>query len=462
MAINIAPTFAAWIAEWTNRPLPMLQTSKDQLLPMLRRPDRVRLPDLVDIVLRDPLLTAQVLRTVNHRERTSLSADVVSIENCLALYGIGPFLERFANGPVVETTLMPNHPQAYAALLTAITNLRFSARLAREYAGQRFDAKLDEIFIAAILSGLPKLLNLLSPQHSRLVLEQTAAHDLLVAWHFPEPLLQLQAGSAIVTPRQQLQVAVLALANALDHGWWQTDVQQALEVIVEILQIPQEECWTIASSGVLRFVRKEGDRVTRLQAAYALPMLPGEWEKPAEVAPAAVAAPQATAIMFAERLHALHEACKKGVKPSQLIELALRVFTDGLAIQRVAFLVFSEPDNQLRARFVQSPEIHDRLRDFTLPMDNVHLFARLMQKPQAVWLSEATRSNLQKLLPGTWLQRFGAGDFYAMSVFMNDRPVGLFVGQRTASLALDETTFTQFKQVCLLVSRALAERNARA
>ncbi|GGP18764.1 hypothetical protein [Silvimonas iriomotensis] len=459
MAVNLAPSFAPWIAEWTNRPLPMLQASKDLLLPMLRRPDRVRPVDLVDIVLRDPLLTAQVLRTVNHRERTSLSADVVSVENCVALYGIGPFLERFANGPVAEASLLPDHPAGVAQLHSAVMSLRFAARLAREYATQRFDAKLDEIFIAAVLSGLPALLNILGQNKSTAAQTDSAAHDMLVAWHFPEPLVQLQAGSAVETPRQTLQVAVLKMARALEHGWWQPEIEVALQVISGVLQTATDECWDIATTSILKFARKEA-RAGRLPAAYALPMLPGPWEPVAPAEPEAPPAPAAN--LFAERLHALNTAARQGANASQLIELALRVFTDGMHIQRAAFMVYSAADNLLRTRFVQSPDEQDRMRDFALPMDNVHLFARLMTKPQAVWLNEHTRNNLQKLLPGTWLQRFGAGDFCAMSIFMNERPVGLFIGQRTSLKALDETTFTQFKQVCLLVSRALAERNNRA
>ncbi len=460
MAVNLAPSFAPWIAEWTNRPLPMLQASKDLLLPMLRRPDRVRPVDLVDIVLRDPLLTAQVLRTVNHRERTSLSADVVSVENCLALYGITPFLERFANGPVAEASLLPDRPHAVADLHAAVTNLRFAARLAREYASQRFDAKLDEIFIAAVLSGLPTLLGILSTGASGASNAENAACEMLSAWHFPEPLVQLQAGSSVETPRQSMQVAVLKMARALEFGWWQPEVEVALQVISDVLQSPTDECWNLTTTAILKFVRKETARSGRLQAAYALPMLPGPWEPVAPPEPAAPPVPPAN--LFAERLHALNDAARQGANASQLIELALRVFSEGMGIQRAAFMVYSAQDSLLRTRFIQSPDAQDRLKDFSLPMDNVHLFARLMTKPQAVWLNEHTRTNLQKLLPGTWLQRFGAGDFCAMSIFMNERPVGLFVGQRTSLTPLDEATFTQFKQVCLLVSRALAERNHRA
>ena len=495
-------THQPWIEYWSGRSLPMLRHSHEQLQPMLRRAERVRPADVVDLVLKDPLLTAQVLRVVNQRIRNSMSADIVSIDNALQLFGTAPFLDRFSRMPVLEDLLLPDHAPAYARIQKLIVDGRFAARLTREYANRRMDARLDEIFIAALMACVPPILYTLASTETAQAPAPGAAHELFTAWRFPDAVITLLTPAAEGGPRVVLQHSALRLAHALDRGWWQPEVQAELATLSSILTEEVETTWASARKLMLNFVFREPPNEPRLQAPRWLPMLPGDWPKPPRpaVAPAiaqtppvrvaaapaptiaatnktaapatggtvaAAAAPVATPAttpvrdLLAVRMQALHLAGKQGATAQQLINLSLRALVEGMNMKRAAFLVYVPADKKLQARLVQSADPHDTLRDLVLTAVNPHLFTRLMHKAQAVWLHNGTRGEIQPLLPAPWIQRFGNGDFCAMSLFMRDKPIGIFVADRSAEDPLADADFATFKQVCMLVSRALAERTPK-
>ena len=67
------------------------------------------------------------------------------------LMGAAPFLERFCSLTTVENVLHAA-PQDYLAFMQQVFIARFSARLALVYADMRYDARVEEIMVSAILS----------------------------------------------------------------------------------------------------------------------------------------------------------------------------------------------------------------------------------------------------------------------------------------------------------------------
>src|SRR5471030_1411011 len=153
-----AGTVESWDSYWSGRPIPILELSKTSLQQMLRRIDRVRPLDVAEVVLADPLLTLQALRFIGRRARSSLTAEVVSIEKIVMLVGTVPFLEQFCCLPTVESVLLPHSPIRYKAFLQTVFLSRFSGRLTLIYAEWRYDARAEEIATAAILSRCDVLL----------------------------------------------------------------------------------------------------------------------------------------------------------------------------------------------------------------------------------------------------------------------------------------------------------------
>ena len=93
---------SAWLQFWQHRAIPVLQESRNQFSGMLRRAELIRPAEVAEVVARDPLLTIQVLRALNQRERSSMASDIVAIESAIMLIGLTPFLERFSRAQTIK------------------------------------------------------------------------------------------------------------------------------------------------------------------------------------------------------------------------------------------------------------------------------------------------------------------------------------------------------------------------
>ncbi|WP_051710526.1 HDOD domain-containing protein [Andreprevotia chitinilytica] len=497
-----------WLRYWNARPWPAFKETREQLMPLLRRADRIKSDEVANVVLGDPLLCAQVLKLVNQRDKSSLAADVTTIESAIMLFGLTAFLERFSRGPAVED-LLQNHPQVLAAVYAEAACARVSAELAREFANQRIDAKLEEIYLSAYLAHVPQLLRQIAsidPNAPRVTGE---ALGLIGGWKLPDAFRKLNEFGGDMQPRIAMQHAVLELVPGLERGWWQQAVQQSLITIAAVLDRPAEDVWDTIRHRLLQIARAPRRQVQEhWPAARWLPMLPGEWPVPKVAAPVSAvhAVPTPTRVLatpaiappvpraapaspvvapttpvapvphpipapaehkppellptdpLAQAMQALHLAGKSGAPTNVVMQRAFKALINGLGMRRVMFCLLDAEKQTLKARFSHGAEDDDPLRIFMLALDPPHLLTKLMSKQQSIWLNNATRAELGPRLPPLFLRQCGKGDFCAMSIFVGNRPVGLIYADRPADRPIDNDVYAHFKQICLLVSRALADR----
>ena len=76
-----------------------------------------------------------------------------------------------------------------------------------------------------------------------------------------------------------------------------------------------------------------------------------------------------------------------------------------------------------------------------------------MKKPQALWLNPENREKYQSLIPSPILQALSASDFLIMSVFVRERPIGLFYADNGAGLTQEQ--YNRFKLSCQRFIQAL-------
>ena len=451
----------AWLQFWERRAIPVLQESRNQIMGMMRRAEIIRPTEVAEVVARDPLLTAQVLRMINQRERTSLSSDIVAIEAAIMLIGVAPFLERFARAQTVESLMLPTHQAEYGNLLKLVFEARLARRLASFYANKRFDAKLGEIQAAAMLTNITDLLAILAPFLDEKPPDSTGeVSELLSQWQMPEPIQALIRQDAEPSTRSVLQHAAVPLARLLDKGWWQDDVQQKLTTIAAVLNLPFEDIWHFLTRQLLAFTRKEGRSHQLYSPARWLAMLPGEWPRPVpKITPQADSTVLAKDIL-AERMQALHLAGVQGAPTNQVMTLAVRALSEGLGMQRIAFTLLMAAENSLRARYVQGVDPSDPLQTLRISLENQHVLTKLLQKPQSFWLNPGNYAQFSPHLPIELVEQIGAKSFCAMSIFVGDKPVGLIYADCGLHGEVTDFHYQHFKQICLLASKALAH-NAR-
>ncbi|MBV1775826.1 hypothetical protein KSF73_08860 [Burkholderiaceae bacterium DAT-1] len=447
----------AWLAWWLARPIPILKSTKRMFKQLAGRLASVRMDEVVSAVLKDPLLTAYALRAINLRERSSLAADIVSIEATVLMMGMENLIHQFCELPEVEEILLPGHPKVYAELLGEVATARFSARVARTMGGMRYDARLDEIFVTALVARLPAMLRLLEKGYAEKVPScdpATMTLQLFTRWRLPDVFTALLDESGTLTQRAQLQQAVLYMCDSLQAGWWAAGVDESLDVISRTLSTDRQAVWAEVTRIMLHFAHKDWPYKQIYSPARWLAMLPGPWpdERPK---PAQTAKPS-----FGDYCREIKRAGEGDASFNQIMALTIRALSDAVLLERICFMLLMPGHNAIKTRYVIGAEMSDPLRTLQVELEAPHLVTKLMLKQQSFWMTDQNRPQYAKLVPSALLQAVGKTEFAVMSLHVEEKPVGLFYADKKGA-SLSEAQYNAFKQVCLLTAQALTTQARR-
>jgi hypothetical protein len=94
--------------------------------------------------------------------------------------------------------------------------------------------------------------------------------------------------------------------------------------------------------------------------------------------------------------------------------------------------------------------------DFAFDLGARHLFAKLMERPQAIWCNPTNEEKLGPLLPEPLRTRLGKSEFFATSIHVHGAPYGLLYGDcGSRTVAFDEPAYSSFKQLGMATGQAL-------
>lgn len=142
---------------------------------------------------------------------------------------------------------------------------------------------------------------------------------------------------------------------------------------------------------------------------------------------------------------------------SELMRMAVHCMHDGIGLNRAVFAQLKKHPDKLAASYSVGSDNDPSFSQFEINLDQPHLFTRLLEKQVSLWVSDDNREKFWPLVPGPFKVLIKTNSFFAMSVHVGGKPVGLFYAdRRSADCKLDETSYKQFRQVCQLVAKGLA------
>jgi hypothetical protein len=286
---------------------------------------------------------------------------------------------------------------------------------------------------------------------------------LLEAWKIPEVTRELLRVDATGNPRRAILWAALDIAHHSRRGWWDERLMSSYATLSEIVHQGLDEVIATVHQNALRSARA-GAWVQAAPAAAWLPMEPGDWPVEAEVAPAATEEPAHAACTMPVRevledtLTSIRKHLDGSLNLSQMLAIILKGLHTGLGLSRVLFALVTPDGKRVKCRFTLGIPSNDPLRQFEFAIANKDLFGILMTKMQSVWINEENRGKLWPRVSPELRAMIGRGDFYAMSLFSQDKPIGLIYADRGhGDCALDPSTYGDFKKLCLEAAKGLSQ-----
>jgi HD-like signal output (HDOD) protein len=461
-----------WVKQLGALKVPVLSTTVAELARLRKQQDSVTARDLSGVLLRDPLMTLNVLRFSQSRLTQRQPTEVTTVEHALMMHGLTSFFREMSDVAALETQLA-GHPEALDGALRVISRAVHAASYARNFSALRHDMDSDEVVTSALLHDLAELLLWCSAPRIALQIEHMVSHsrglrsaaaqhaclgftlvDLQLAlareWKLPGLLQTLMDDTHATHPRALTVILSVGLARHTANGWYDPALPSDLTSIQKLLNLPAEQAQRWINQSMLQAARLWKHGGIRPAAAW-LPLLPGPWPEPE---PPASREPLGD--VLADVAAQLARLTRGAGDRHAIVALLFYAFAMGLGLRRLWFGGLDTTGQKMEPQQTLLLDAGLSPGDLSYQIASKHLFARLMGKVQSVWFSAAQRDKLALLLPEGLRGKIGSRDFFAMSVLVKGQPCGLIYADGGAMRReLDERGYGAFKTLCLAAIQAL-------
>jgi hypothetical protein len=493
-------TLQDWLDRLKPGDTPIFRHTKAVLREFSPRRDELSAKEISVHILADPLATLRLVFLANNRSSRFFGSEVATVEHAILMEGVGVYLDKTLSLPVLEETPQGHDHEIRASLYRLARMAQHAAWQARDFALLDHDLRAEELQVAAVLYYAPEFLFWLgapdvADQLAQLRREMRSAQAeertlgfalpplramLLEAWKIPEVTRALLDTQETVNPRNTILRAALSIAHHSRRGWWDPRLLETYQALAEVTNLPIEEVVATVHSNAIRSARA-GNWIPATPAAAWLPMEPGEWpqeaqhkqpatspgsaEQPAATTPEPSPPPLPAAIpaVLEETIDKIGSHLDGSLTMSQMLAIILKGLHSGLGLSRVLFALITPDGKRVKCRFTLGINSDDPLRHFEFSLANKDLFGILMGRMQGIWINADNRGSLWPRIAPQLRAIIARGDFYAMSLHGNGRPIGLIYADRghgQANGGLDTNTYNDFKRLCSEAAKGLSRVKA--
>lgn len=472
-----------WITHVKDKPIPVLSHTVETLGRICGN-DETPLEKIVLTVERDPGLTCQLLRHCNNTQPGRLQREIVSVQQAIMLVGTTQLNELARRLPTLEKSL--DTSARYQALRT-FCRAYHAGLQAVEWARLRRDMTPDEVFAATQLHFLGEMVlaihapqqlletfklrrerNISSEEAQYLTLGFTFDELSLAiagAWQLPALVKDALQAENANHPRGFGIMMAVQLARAAAIDWYSDKMNSIYKHVGELLN-QKEEYLCHRAHKLAVAVAHQTAFFGVLQSA-ALLIQSNETHSQAKFTQSVsqdyhadiCLTPQLAVLQ--ERLQQLREALEANKEPVEIIQICLSALHDGVGLNRVVYATYDEENHKLALQAVVGANNDPIFNRFSIRLDSPHLFHALMQKTQAICITDENRDKFWSMVPAEFQKLIGTNSFAAMSIFSRQKPLGLVYADRhTSSCQIDPASYNYFKKICQTLSQALGKQAA--
>lgn len=470
-----------WLELAVKEPVPVLKYTIKELRNLCRK-EEIPLKEITHVVERDPGLVVHILRSSNNRPKGRLASEITHVNQAFHLMGTDQLTKLPDALPAIGDIL---EGDAKVRLLATFNRAYHAARFATDWAAIRRDMTPDEVFAAAQLHFMgemvlaihaPELLekitrlrvndNLASEEAQYLVLGFTLnelTQKIAAKLNFPELVTEALSAENAKFPRAYgIMLGVQLARNITYEGWYSSETYEIQEQVAEWMDIPVDE--VIARTHIIAAeVAREVPQYDTEPAARLLPLI---MEIPPEISEDQKSASQEhAAICLIPQLSLLRDAVQimtrfspKDISSDEFIQHVVSAMHDGIGLNRVVFSLYNEEERLLQGNVFKGAENDPLFNRFAIKLGDNNIFSHLIAKPQAVLMNEASRAKFWPLVTSDFQKLINTNSFVAMSIFVKDKPYGLFYADRhTSSCQIEERSYNYFKTLCTHATKVLEQ-----
>lgn len=469
-----------WVERLADIKFPILGVTAKSVVAM-KSSTGMSVDKFCDSMLHDPGTVLTMLRWANSLPRGRLSSEVTTLESATMMIG----LEKIKRLPSEMTALqLPAEDEHMRAYMHVASRAFHAGYQAYDWASRRADMVPKESFVAGFMNNIGTMAILLNGGEEinqiRDVIEnddmsadeaqylvlgfslKQLSHALALKWKLPELVVDALMADKATNPRAYGVMLACQLARLAESGWYSPEMMDCTQSVANYLELGHDRATSIIHQNAISAAR-ESDWYQVIPAATLLPRIP-EFELDSDgnvIALDDKPEPQHFCLMpqvdvFNDLVENIRSKASL-IDLSTLMSLSMRAMHDGLGLNRVVFAMLEGVEHdELKARYMTGTDNDPEFNQFEISLVPVNLFTHVMKKAQSIWLNDANKDKYLKLVPEKLKEIIRTESFFAGSVFVDDKPIGLFYADRhTEDCHLDEMAYKRFKVLIQLVGKAI-------
>lgn len=437
----------AWVAKLQQQNMPVLGSVITELNAVTGN-NESNVNQLAEVILRDPNLTAYLLRVANSVQFNYSKTPINTVSRAAVLIGIEGVRSICLSLLLIDSLLSGKKKQR---VLELIAQGFHAATQARAMIAKIDEKYAEEAFIAALLFNLGEMAfwagedpdsentDLMSPDVSvrKAAMETTLGtsfkaitRELARHWKLGDTLeLALFPGSDPI-PRVKAVVTGERLSRAALRGWDSPEVKVVLEEVAELTnQSLEQAAWMMKCSA---------DEAAEVALTYgvpdACPLIPSTTKKLSVGEQDDTKASKILKTDIGLQLNILRElsnATNERIDVNTIFQMVLEGMHRGAGLERVV-IAFVE-GNKLKAKYMLGEGTEHWRSGFLFDIgpysDNI--FTAMLEQGGAHWISEKMIARSEDLYPDNMVRLIGKKPAFISVLQINDRKVALFYADRS-------------------------------
>ena len=470
-------TVQEWVRQLSNEPLPVMRRTLNHVRDLLNRAS-VNHTRLSEVISRDPGFSLHIMQRLSALPNPPKES-ITRISLAIPMLGMG-LIERVTQSlPCLEDRLQE---PARRGLINCYSRAAHAAFYARGLAEIRNDSDADSLYTGALLHDLGEMAMWSQAADTMRGIQQrveagddreSVAAEVLgftfeelnvhmsERWQLPELIRDSQGLANSYLPKPLTVMLASALARETALGWNRNTTLDDIELLGEFLEIPMEQAGAHLHRLAAEAARSLDVLPLPLPAFFIISAQP-EPPEPATAStaskPARQTEPPIDKAHSAQPAPPPEPAPVKRVNPLQeLLNNALEQMHHELGLSRTMFAMLSPDKKTLRSRLVIESEQQLSLKGFTLDTNKPSLFKALLSKPQAISLNKNNAEKYLPMIPQSAREQINTSGFISMSIFIRNKPVGLFYADNGLSgPGVTRHQYENFKAICQKMMQAIS------
>lgn len=458
----------AWVKKINEQDFPIFKSTV-KTISQLTMEDEASASELAGAILRDPSLTAKILKFSNSSYYNPSQAPTNTISRAVVLMGFDVVRELSLSLAIIESLLKGKRRQVVTELMAKAFH---AATQARSLAEQQSLPGLEEIFIATLMHDIGEMAfwcmadevtakrlftelneHKLSPEKAqKKVLGfnfPQLTHELIKAWNFNSDLTAALDNQQSGNKRVQAVLLGREIAAAVNSGLESDSAKEIYKKLAARLNQPLIKCKKMIKEAA----RSAAEVARNYGATSVAELIPGFEELSAPELETATSKectfPEPDPILQLKVLRDLSSLIKANPDLNMVIEILLEGIHRGVGMDRALFALYMPLKSQVRAKYVVGIKAEGLMNSFAVNVGDAtnNPFSEvLFEKGSGLWITPTLGQQYAKTTMSKIQDMVGTQHFFISPVIVNRRPIGLFYAdQHPSRRPLDQASFESFE-----------------